>query len=207
MRRASPGTGGTRSRGRNHGTTIQRGCKRAGMPSLGSIYVVSRICRNHKRRDLNPLLFRLPFSTPLAVGVPSWAMLALEAGMTLFLSSAGFPRKSARAWLRSPMGRMVASACCRPAGVRGVRRGEAGQILLMSALMLPILLGFTALAIDAGYAFELRKRVQVAADAGALAGAHAIDYNSAVGFTELETIARNATAQNGFTNGTNGVVV
>jgi hypothetical protein len=50
-------------------------------------------------------------------------------------------------------------------------RGERGQVLVMVALMFPVLFGFAALALDVGHAFQLRRHLQVAADAAALAGA------------------------------------
>ena len=49
--------------------------------------------------------------------------------------------------------------------------GESGQILVLTALMLPVLIGAMALAIDAGEAYDYRKSMQTAADGAALAGA------------------------------------
>ncbi|MGH9385243.1 MAG: pilus assembly protein TadG-related protein [Vicinamibacterales bacterium] len=95
----------------------------------------------------------------------------------------------------------------RPPRFCDVRRNETGQILLMSALMLPVLLGFTALAIDSGYAFEARKRVQAAADAGALAGAHAIDHDPSVSTATITAIVRADAGGNGFVDGVDGVTV
>lgn len=48
---------------------------------------------------------------------------------------------------------------------------QRGNIILLTALMLPVLLGFTALAIDVGYLFVVRNELQNAADAAAMAGA------------------------------------
>lgn len=48
---------------------------------------------------------------------------------------------------------------------------ESGQALVQVALMLVVLLGFVALAIDIGYVYSERRHMQNAADAGALAGA------------------------------------
>ncbi len=48
---------------------------------------------------------------------------------------------------------------------------QDGQALLQVALFMVVLLGFVALAVDAGYIYGERRRMQNAADAGALAGA------------------------------------
>jgi hypothetical protein len=50
-------------------------------------------------------------------------------------------------------------------------REETGQTLVQVTLMLVVLLGFAALAIDAGFVYSERRHMQNAADAGALAGA------------------------------------
>ncbi len=50
-------------------------------------------------------------------------------------------------------------------------RDERGQTLVQVALMLVVLLGFAALAIDGGMVYAERRHMQNAADAGALAGA------------------------------------
>ncbi len=51
--------------------------------------------------------------------------------------------------------------------------GERGQVIVLIALLVVILLGFTALAIDGGGLFLLQRDAQNAADAAALAGAYA----------------------------------
>jgi hypothetical protein len=50
-------------------------------------------------------------------------------------------------------------------------RGESGQVLVMVVVMLPVLFAFAALVIDVGHAFQLRRHLQAAADAAALAAA------------------------------------
>jgi hypothetical protein len=85
--------------------------------------------------------------------------------------------------------------------------GESGQILIMTSLLLPVLVGFMALALDAGYAFDYRKRAQSAADSAALAGAYAVEFEPAITLTTLRTIVRADAARNGFTHGTNGITV
>ena len=88
-----------------------------------------------------------------------------------------------------------------------MRRDESGQILLMTALMLPVLLGFAALAVDAGFALDLHKRLQTAADSAALAGAFAVDYETGIGQAGLEAIVRADAAQNGLQHGAASVTV
>ena len=56
---------------------------------------------------------------------------------------------------------------------------EAGQSLAWVALMLVVLLGFVGLAIDGGIIYAERRRMQNAADAGALAGAWEICFGTA----------------------------
>lgn len=51
---------------------------------------------------------------------------------------------------------------------RNLRRGA---VVVWTAAMMPMLLGFVALSVDAGYIYMVRTELQVAADAAALAGA------------------------------------
>jgi len=51
------------------------------------------------------------------------------------------------------------------------RDDDSGQMLVLTALCLTILMGFLALAIDVGMLFRAKRNVQIAADAGAIAGA------------------------------------
>ena len=63
----------------------------------------------------------------------------------------------------------------RTAGSRqSTRRASRGQIIIMFAAALVGLVGLLGLATDLGYAFVQRRTMQNAADAGAIAGAHAI---------------------------------
>lgn len=55
--------------------------------------------------------------------------------------------------------------------IRKQNQGERGQFLIIFALGLVVVLGFTALAIDAGLLYEDRRHLQNTADAAALAGA------------------------------------
>jgi hypothetical protein len=49
--------------------------------------------------------------------------------------------------------------------------GEAGQVLIQVAILVGVLFAFLALALDGGHYYAERRRMQNAADAGALAGA------------------------------------
>ena len=54
-------------------------------------------------------------------------------------------------------------------------RGEAGQALVWTAVMLPLFLSVIGLAIDAGTIFDARRELQNVADSAARAGAMQID--------------------------------
>lgn len=52
------------------------------------------------------------------------------------------------------------------------RTGERGAVLLVVAFLLPVLISFLALAIDVGYLYSVKRKLQTVADAAALACAH-----------------------------------
>ena len=54
-----------------------------------------------------------------------------------------------------------------------MKRNKQGQVLVLVALAIFVLLGLAALGIDAGYMYSVRHELQRCADAGALAGASA----------------------------------
>ena len=56
--------------------------------------------------------------------------------------------------------------------------GERGQTLIIVAVALTVLLMFVALAIDVGNMYQVRRQMQNAADAGALAGARELCFGS-----------------------------
>jgi Flp pilus assembly protein TadG len=84
-------------------------------------------------------------------------------------------------------------------------RDESGQMLILVALNMALLLAFLALAIDVGLLFHAKRQMQVAADAAAVAGALDYKYNASV--TSAQTAGKAASSANGVTNGTNGAVV
>jgi hypothetical protein len=91
---------------------------------------------------------------------------------------------------------------------RAVR--EDGSILVLTALAVVILLGMTALAVDASYMFDYRNKMAAAADAAALAGAYEIKRNPDIDKTDplpLRYLVQKEASNNGFTNGSSGVSV
>ncbi len=80
-------------------------------------------------------------------------------------------------------------------------RDESGQTIVLAALCMTILLGMVGLAVDAGFLFNAKRRIQIAADSAALAGAAEMNFGDSV------AAARTAATLNGFTNGVNGVTV
>ena len=81
------------------------------------------------------------------------------------------------------------------------RDREAGQSLVLVGVGMVVLIGVLGLAIDVGYYRYVRRELQTAADAAALAGAMDLSY------LDMTTAARAASSENGFTNGANGVTV
>jgi Flp pilus assembly protein TadG len=62
---------------------------------------------------------------------------------------------------------------------------ESGGILAMVAIMLPVLIGITALAVDLGNVYDARNRMAAAADAAARAGAFELQFGA-----ELDAIQK-----------------
>jgi hypothetical protein len=86
-------------------------------------------------------------------------------------------------------------------------KNERGQILVWTSLMIVTLFSFVGLAIDTGFFYQYKRRMQTAADSAALAGAHEIKANSSITQGELETAARNDASLNGFAHGSGGIEV
>lgn len=63
---------------------------------------------------------------------------------------------------------------------------ERGQVLILLTLAMAVLLGFVAMAIDVGIAFEQRRSLQNAADAAALAAAGVLDQGGTVSQAQAE---------------------
>lgn len=60
----------------------------------------------------------------------------------------------------------------------GHRRQRPGSALVVVVMLLPVLFGFAAMAVDLGYARMVREQLQVATDAAALAGTALLDGTS-----------------------------
>ena len=88
-----------------------------------------------------------------------------------------------------------------------IHRDERGQTIILVALSLPILLGFIGIATDVGALFKDKRTLQTAADAAAIAGALNLPPGSTSITAAAQTAATAAATVNGFTNGSNGVVV
>jgi hypothetical protein len=81
---------------------------------------------------------------------------------------------------------------------------EKGTIIPLAAIVVLTLVAFMGLAFDASYLYFEKRRVQTAADAGAIGGAQELVRGTP---TNVTTAARKDTAFNRFTHGTNGVDV
>ena len=83
-------------------------------------------------------------------------------------------------------------------------RDESGQTLVLSALLMCILMGFMALAIDVGVLFRAQRKAQTQADAAVTAGALCAVYGNAFctqyGGTTWQTVARGAATFNGMSS-------
>jgi Flp pilus assembly protein TadG len=81
-------------------------------------------------------------------------------------------------------------------------RRSSGQIFAVATIAMTVLLGFAALAVDIGYLYSTRRRMQTAADAAAVAGATAL--RDGQNYTKA---ADDVASFNGFTNSQNNVTV
>jgi Flp pilus assembly protein TadG len=89
------------------------------------------------------------------------------------------------------------------ARARSIYRSEDGAVAIQMALIMVVLIGMGALAIDIGYALSVHRKMQVAADTAAFSAAIA----KKVGYPAITTEAYGVAAQNGFVNGSNSVTV
>ena len=90
-------------------------------------------------------------------------------------------------------------------------RKEEGQTLVFTALLMCCLMGFMALAIDVGVLFRAQRRLQIAADAAAIAGGITDYYSQTVtcgtvpagsATNSIKCAAAKAAASNGVTDAT-----
>lgn len=80
---------------------------------------------------------------------------------------------------------------------------ESGQTLILVAVAMSTLLGFTAFATDVGVLLHQKRLAQTAADSAAIAGAGRLGYGSAA----AQAAAQEDATSNGFTSGQNGATV
>jgi Flp pilus assembly protein TadG len=85
------------------------------------------------------------------------------------------------------------------------RRRQDGQVLVVFALSIIVLLGFGGLALDGGSTFAQRRDEQTAADLAALAGAN--DYLINGNHDQAVARAKSTAAANGYTDGSAGTDV
>ncbi len=86
-----------------------------------------------------------------------------------------------------------------------ILRNEDGQMVVMTALSIALLMGFVAMAVDVGLLFRARRNMQIAADAAATAGA--LDLYFSQSSADATLAGQRAAAANGVTNGSGGSVV
>ena len=87
--------------------------------------------------------------------------------------------------------------------MRFLLKDESGQAVVIVAVSLMVLLGMMALAIDAGQLRYEKQKLQMAADAAALAGA--LELNACAGVSNcaaLQTAAQDGLTENGLTGST-----
>jgi putative Flp pilus-assembly TadE/G-like protein len=81
------------------------------------------------------------------------------------------------------------------AGLRARVSDERGSVLILVSLCMTVLVGFSALAIDLGFARQRRAQARSSADFAALAGAGVLKTGTAV---QAEAAARDYASRNGF---------
>lgn len=77
---------------------------------------------------------------------------------------------------------------------RSRRDGEHGQVLILFALMMVVVLGAAALVVDVGLLRSDKMRLQNALDAGAMAGAHYLPASTASGNSNYANVRTTATS-------------
>jgi len=86
-------------------------------------------------------------------------------------------------------------------------RNEEGQTLVITALLMCILMGFMALAIDMGVSFRTQRQVQTQADAAVIAAALCATYGgqycTRFGGTDVNSVANGAATANGMPTNAN----
>ena len=94
-----------------------------------------------------------------------------------------------------------------PRKLLGFRKDDGGAALLYVTITIPVLFAITSLAIDVGYVFYLRTKLQTAADMGALAGASKLYTDNEQAVIDLATTYVNLNLPSDWTTGKNPVAV
>jgi Flp pilus assembly protein TadG len=83
------------------------------------------------------------------------------------------------------------------------RKRQKGTLTMVFGLAIVVMVGFTGLAVDAGYLELQKRRVQIAADAAAMGALREME----LGNTDLSSAGLSDASLNGFTNGQNSTTV
>jgi len=94
------------------------------------------------------------------------------------------------------------------------RKSESGQVMVLAAGAMLLVIGMAALAVDVGSLYATRRNMQTAADAAAIAGANALETNCGTNAgctcesqSSCTSAAQDLATFNGFANGTNSISV
>jgi hypothetical protein len=90
--------------------------------------------------------------------------------------------------------------------MRNAASDESGQVLVLTAICITVLVGFLACSVDVGMLLYQKRLAQTAADCAAMAGISELNYAVEDG-TTVTLAAQAAAAANGFTDGSNGTTV
>ena len=88
----------------------------------------------------------------------------------------------------------------------GFWKREDGNILVLTSLTMMAILGFVGFANDVGVLYWNKRKIQAAADYAAIAGSTELNY-ALVDNSTVAAAAKAAAAQNGFTDGQDGVTI
>jgi Putative Flp pilus-assembly TadE/G-like len=94
------------------------------------------------------------------------------------------------------------------------RKSESGQMMVLIAGAMIVILGFAALAVDVGFLYATRRNMQTAADAAAIAGANALQESCGTNsdctcdsVAVCNSVGQDVAKLNGYADGTNDVTV
>lgn len=85
-----------------------------------------------------------------------------------------------------------------------ILRKQSGQVMVLVALSVTVLLAFIGLATDVGVMWATKRKAQTAADAAAVAGVNALMTTQGANYSAA---AIDVASLNGFTNGQNNIVI